>query len=378
MGDQRNFVWSGMMIERIYIDNYRTLVNCEINLRAVSLLLGPNSTGKSSVLDLTRTIKRFVGGVGLVSELFPSTNLTRWQSLDEQIFEIDLRTTHGLCRYALRLKHAQDRRRCRVLSEALAVDQKPLFSFADGQIQLFNDLHEPGPKMSYDWNRSGLAAIYARHDNIKLTEFKQRLESTLFLRPCPQIMETDSPEEAEELDLAGLNFPSWYRFIARQDISRQLDLLSELRQVIEGFDSLRLEGPADSTVTLRVLIKPDGAKAPLPFKFGELFDGQRQLIVLHALLFGMSDEKRVLFLDEPDNYLAPREVEPWLTALIDAPGRSISQAIIISHHPEVIDHLAKEKGIWFTRDSAGLTRVETGRADDTTRLRPSEVEARGW
>ncbi len=366
------------MIERLYVDNYRSLVNCEIRLNPVSLLLGANATGKSAVFELVRTIKRFVDGLGLVSDLFPGTDLTRWQNLYEQSFELDMRTGAGLCRYALKLEHTQDRRRCRVLSETLTLDGKPLFSFKDGQIQLFNDHHDAGPTMGYDWNRSGLSAIYARQDNTKLTEFKERLTGILFLRPCPPIMETDSREEASELDCTGSNFPSWYRFIARQDISRQLDLLAELRQVLDGFDSLRLEGPADSTVTLRALFKPAGAKTPLPFKFSELSDGQRQLILLHAILFGLSDERRVLFLDEPENYLAPREVEPWLTALMDAAGRSVAQVIVISHHPEVIDHLAGEKGIWFKRESDGPTRVDIGVNQDFAPLKPSEIEARGW
>lgn len=368
----------GNMIERVYIDNFRTLVNCEIHLKAVSLLFGPNATGKSTVLDLVQKIKRFVGGVDSVSELFPGSELTRWQTLDEQAFELDVCTSHGLCRYALKVKHAADRRRCRVLSEKLTLEGRPLFTFQDGGIQLFNDRHDPGPTMAYDWNRSGLSTIYARHDNTKLTEFKERIGGMLFLRPCPPIMETDSREEAADLHITGSNFPSWYRFIARQDISRQLDMLAELRQTIDGFDSLRLEGPADSTVTLRALFKPDGAKAPLPLKFGELSDGQRQLIVLHAVLFGVSDERRVLFFDEPDNYLALQEVEPWLTALIDAAGRSVAQAVVISHHPEVIDHLAWEKGVRFTRESGGPTRVEAGRQRDTAPLKPSEVEGRGW
>jgi energy-coupling factor transporter ATP-binding protein EcfA2 len=366
------------MIERIYIDNFRTLVNCEIKLNPVSLLLGPNATGKTTVLDVARTIRQFVGGVGLVYDLFPGTELTRWQTLDEQTFELDLRTTHGLCRYGLQIKHTPDRRRCRVLNERLTLDSKPLFSFKDGEIQLYNDHHNPGPTMSYDWNRSGLSAIYARNDNTKLTEFKQRLAGILFVQPCPPFMETDSPEETEQLDRFARNFPSWYRFILRQDVSRQLTLFTELRQVIDGFESISLDGPADSTVTLRVLIKPNSGKPPLAYKFKELSDGQRQLIVLNTLLHGVSDEKRILCLDEPDNYLSLREIEPWLTSLIDSAGRTIAQAIVISHHPEVIDHLASEKGIWLTRESNGPTRVEVGKARDTAPLKPSEVEARGW
>jgi predicted ATPase len=190
-------------------------------------------------------------------------------------------------------------------------------------------------------------------------------------------MDSDSPAESEKLADDASNFASWYRFISRQDISRQLDLFHELRHALDGFDSMKLDGAADSTVTMRVIFKNASGK-PTSLKFKQLSDGQRQLIVLHTLLYGLSNEHRTLFLDEPDNYVALREIQPWLTSLIDAAGRSIDQSIIISHHPEVIDQLAPENGVWLYRDGNGPTRAETGRATMSAPLRPSEVEARGW
>jgi predicted ATPase len=367
------------MIERIYVDNFRTLVNCEIKLGAVSLLLGPNGSGKSAVFDAVDAMKRFVSGTATVQRLFPAADITRWQNLDEQAFEMDLRGDKGVFRYTLKVRHSADRRQSEVASEQLTLDDRPLFRSDDVVMQFLIGKDEASEPMPVVLSRTGLSLVSGVNESTKLImEFKERLDRVYLLRPCPPVMGTDSKEEEGELDRMGSNFASWYRFVVRQDIFRQLDLLKELRQVIDGFDSIRLEGPADSTATLRVLIRPAEGSDPIPYKFGELSDGQRQLIVLYALLYALSDKKRVLFLDEPDNYLAVSEVEPWLTALMDAPGRTISQAVVISHHPEVIDHLAPEKGIWLTRESAGPTRVEYGKAKDTAPLKPSEVEARGW
>ncbi len=365
------------MIERLYIDNFRCLVNCEVPLTRVTLLLGPNGSGKSTVFDAADRLKRFVGGSGTVSELFSASELVAWQKRPEQKFEIDIRSPQGVYRYALKLEHSEDRRRCRVAQETLALDGNKLFAGDKGEMQLYNDGFHPGPRFSFDWNRSGLSMVNPRGDNRKLMEFKQRLQAVLFVRPCPPIMLSDAPEEAEVLDSRAANFASWYRFMARQDLARQMDLFRELGAAIDGFDSLKLDGPADATATLRVVFKCDG-DPPVALKFAELSDGQRQLVVLHALLYGVTGEYRTLFLDEPDNYVALREIQPWLTATIDAAGRTIEQAIVISHHPEVIDQLAPEKGIWFSRDCGGPTRIEVGRAQDTAPLRASEVEARGW
>ncbi len=367
------------MIERLYVDNYRTLVNCEIRFEAVSLLLGPNGTGKSTVFDVIAGLRRFVGGVGQVSDFFPPSDLTRWQSLDEQQFELGLRSEIGAYRYTLRVAHTKDRRQSRVLREVLELDGEEICRLQEGNLRVvLDDLNGAALHLPFDPTRSGVAAIATNPGATKFAEFKRMLAGILCLRPCPQIMETDSREEAEELERSGSNFPSWYRFISRLDIAKQLDLFAELRQAIDGFEALRLEGPADSTATMRVMIRPAGAPSAISYKLGELSDGQRQLILLHAILFGMSDPTRVLLLDEPDNYVALSEVEPWLTALIDAAGRTIGQALVISHHPEVEDHLAREKGIWFSRDSGGPTRVEDHGAQDTAPLKPSELVARGW
>jgi len=40
------------MLKRLYVDNFRCLVNFELRLDRVNLLLGENGTGKTSVFDV--------------------------------------------------------------------------------------------------------------------------------------------------------------------------------------------------------------------------------------------------------------------------------------------------------------------------------------
>jgi AAA15 family ATPase/GTPase len=101
-------------------------------------------------------------------------------------------------------------------------------------------------------------------------------------------------------------------------------------------------------------------------------------VALYALLFGLKDEGVSLFLDEPDNFLALREIQPWLTALTDSCGEGVEQTVLISHHPEIIDHLALSSGLWFYRDSNGPARVTDKPGIQVDGLRPSESIARGW
>jgi hypothetical protein len=86
-----------------------------------------------------------------------------------------------------------------------------------------------------------------------------------------------------------------------------------------------------------------------------------------------------LFLDEPDNFVALPEIQPWLQALRDGCGESSGQAVLCSHHPELIDYLGPEHGVLLRREGSGAVRVGRLEASATEGpLKLSELVARGW
>jgi len=50
------------MLKRLYIDNFRCFVNFEYKPERKQLLLGANGSGKSSLLEVIRLLKRFLAG----------------------------------------------------------------------------------------------------------------------------------------------------------------------------------------------------------------------------------------------------------------------------------------------------------------------------
>jgi len=79
------------MIRRLYIDNFKCLVNFELNLQDLTLLVGPNGVGKTSVLDVVFALRQLLAGTAKVTDLgaFPTSTLTRWQKRNMQVFELD-------------------------------------------------------------------------------------------------------------------------------------------------------------------------------------------------------------------------------------------------------------------------------------------------
>jgi len=352
-------------------------VNFELKLDPVVLLLGPNGTGKTSVFDVLRRLQDFVIGDARVHDVFPSRDLTRWQSGGRQRFELEVTLGTDNYTYTLVIDHDVERHRMRVLEERLDLNDMPLFAFTEGMAQLYRDDHSEGPQYPFDWTLSGVGALHERPDNRNLTRFKRELSRWIIVRPLPPLMEGESRREQERPSARMENFVSWYRHLAQEHMGAMVTLLGELKSVLPGFGSLSLKEAGEDVRILKVLFAKAKADKPLSFDFAELSDGQKMVIVLYTLVFGLGDERRSLFIDEPDNFLALREIQPWLSNLIDAVDESVEQAVLISHHPEVINYLAGARGRWLDRDDVGPVRISDV-PPSTEEIPLAETVARGW
>lgn len=365
------------MLTRFYVDNFRCLVNFELKLDRVNLLLGDNGSGKTTVFDALHRLQEFVIGDARVHEAFPGSNMTRWQTLNQQAFELELSTSEsGIYTYKLVVEHDQDRRKMRVHEEKLELDGKPLFLCQEGMAQLYRDNHSEGPKHPFDWTLSGLGFMHERPDNKKLTQFKREFGKIIIARPTPPLMGNESRREHERLELTMENFVSWYRHFSQEHMGAIFSVFRELEEALPSFKSLSLKESGEDSRALKVLFARPGGGKELVFDFSELSDGQRMIIALYTLLYGLRDEGVSLFIDEPDNFIALREIQPWLVSLVDACGDSIEQAVLISHHPEIINYLGSAHGRWLEREGQGPVRVADAHKIEGLTL--SETIVRGW
>jgi predicted ATPase len=366
------------MLQRLYANNYRCLVNFEMNFSELTLLMGPNGGGKSTIFDLLFNIRHLLVDNAKISEVFPQEDLTAWVKKTEQSFEIDVQGEEGLFSYKLVISHNDYLKKQKVELEQLLLDGKPLFEFRQGEVSLFHDDYEPGPKYSFDWSVSALATIVPRQDNKKLTWFKKWVEMLFIVSLQPKAMTSETDQESDWLNRDGTNFASWYRYISQEHQDKIFQLTEKLRSVIPGFHAFKLEQAGKYRI-LKVGFTSEKQKhSPTFFDFEKLSDGQRVIIVLYSLLLGLKDLEYTVFLDEPENYVALPEIQPWLMELNAACGESFPQAVLISHHPELIDYLGPECGKWIERDPLGPIRVKKlpERIDEGLKL--SEQIARGW
>ncbi len=367
------------MLTRLYIDNYRSLVNFELPLQELTLLLGSNGVGKTSVLDVVFALRQLLAGIAKITDkdAFPASTLTRWQRRNMQLFELDAALDGRDYRYRLEVEHDPTNRKARIELESLQLSSGPLFRFQHGEVQLYRDNHSLGPVFGADWSESALARVPPRGDNKLLTRFLDFIRKVIVCGLYPASFASESSTEDAVPKRDASNFAAWYRHLLLERQELVPEFTTALQEVIAGFRGIRMEKVGLETRALMVIFDQNGQRYEL--RLDEISDGQRALVALYSLVRLGAGQGYTLFLDEPDNYLALAEIQPWLIELADACGTTVPQAVLCSHHPELIDYLGTDRGVLLERESSGVTRAKP--LSETTMddgLKLSEQIARGW
>ncbi len=368
------------MLKRLYIDNFRCFVNFELTLGPTGLFIGRNATGKSTLFEVLDRLRRFVAGVDDVRDAFPAESRTRWQFRYEQTFELEVARTDGTYIYHLQVEHNPDREQARVKHEHLSFNGNTLFLAERGEAHLYRDDGSEGSTVLVDWTRSGIAFVNVRHDNTLLVWFRNRLERFFVVQPNPWSMsdrsEREDPRPAKNLS----NFASWFRHLTQEEPEALADLTKDLQELFPGHQALKLEQHGRIARLLKHVqrVELDTETRPVEFSFDDLSEGQRVLIALYTLLHVASRQDATVCVDEPANFVDLSEIQPWLMAMSDRVSERNAQALLVSHHPEVIDYLAGECGLLLQRVGGGPVRVSSFSPEPTRGLPASQLVARGW
>lgn len=375
------------MLKRLYIHNYNSLVNFEIFFdKDFALFLGGNGSGKTSVFNALNEIQRFVlSNVKLNDKkidekdrVFKSSTLTRWNNDPLQKFEMDIEGNGGIYRYSLEIEHELGRDLSRVKTEALSFDSQSLYRFEIEEVEkmqvgkgwLFNDLpSKEGIFYPADWFGSGLATVQERHDNKKLFWFKRWLERLFVAHITPSSIKFDMEQDEKHPELDLSNYVAWLNYFNNENREGMNLVESELRQIVGGFTSFKF-----SQYGVKKILE---AKINNKFyRFDELSDGQKSLAALYTLIYCTPDNA-LICIDEPENYLALPEIQPWLNTLRDQCRERSLQVILISHHPSLINFLTTNSGYWFFKEDLH-TRTKSIAKQDDSGLSLAQLIETGW
>jgi predicted ATPase len=359
------------VLSRIRIDNFASFSGFELAPPRVAVLTGGNGSGKSILWSVLARIQDLVLRDATVDDRFPRFTRTAWDTREVQRFELEFASTEGEFRYVLEVSHTQDRDRfvTRIAKETVTLDGALLYVAGDGEVQLFGDDPAPQPRTRFPFvaQRSFLSSIEPRPDNRKLQAFKACVAAMWMVSPNPLAMRSISADEDLWLSRDASNFAAWYRNVSGYRNELIEEMARALGRLWPGF-RLRLAPSTPKSKELRAEMHADGRAYEL--LFNHLSDGQRSLIFLYALVLsvlgGEKDESKptpFVFLDEPENYVALAEIQPWLQLLSERANARGAQVLVISHHPEVIDYLAADEALVASRPGGGPTRLDALKVD---------------
>jgi ABC-type cobalamin/Fe3+-siderophores transport system ATPase subunit len=376
------------MLKRLYVHNYKCLVNFQIDFdKDISLLLGANGSGKSSALTALYEVQKFINSNIRLDDkrlddrdrVFKTSTLTRWGDEPIQKFEIEIEGNNGIFKYALEIEHQTEKHLARVIKENLFFDSQPLYKFfieeeggmPVGKGRLFNDNKPNKDSIAYasDWSSSGLGSVQERYDNKRLIWFKKWLERLFILHINPNAMKIDMDREESHPELDLSNYVAWLSYWNNENREGLALVESQLRKIINGFSSFRFPQSG-----LKKILE---AKINKQFyRIDELSDGQKALAILYTLIYCIP-ENATICIDEPENFLALPEIQPWLNALEEQCREKNLQAVLISHHPSLINLLAPSSGYWFSRQD-NHTRIEKITEQDSDGLSLAQLIEIGW
>jgi predicted ATPase len=355
------------MISRIYVDNYKALVNFQLPLERMNVFLGANGSGKTTVFETINLVRQLLQGAPLEAN---HRSLTRWDSRNVQTFQIDTTIEGRSYRYTLEVEVDRETQKHRIKSEDLLYEgERPLFRASLGKAQLYRDDGSAGPEVLSDWRRSSLPVIAGRPENRLLTKFTSSWSRVFLFQFNPSLLDPHSEEEDETLRTDLANFASWWRHVHAGNVRASSELRKLLADVLPGFEGLQFAAIGGGTKRLEAVFGDQS------YGFDELSEGQRVLIVLHALLVSSGDRDITLCLDEPDNFVALREIQPFCHLLEE---RQDIQTLLISHHPSVLNLHAVDSGIVFRRGINAPVRVERFAASPDETLTVADLVMRGY
>ncbi len=360
------------MLTRLYIDNFRCFEKFEWRPGRKQLILGRNGTGKSSLMDALLFVCNIAARGERVEQWSILNQRTRWLDQDEQVFDIEANLGSGTYHYSLAIEPGGHPPRPLVKRETVS-GGGTLLEFENGEAAIYPlESNEAASLYDLDPSRSALSTT----GNTALAVFREWLSeiSCWHINPIPMGSRAESEDIAPRVDLG--NFAAWYRHLVLALPRENAAFLQDLRESLDGFDQFVLADAGENVQILYAVFKRAGMRVRIAF--GELSHGQRCLICLYAILHFVVAKGGTVIIDEPDNFISLREIQPWLMSIEEMADDHEDQVILISHHPEILNQWAGPYGVQFIRDGAGAVRVEKFKGDPESPLSAAELVARGW
>jgi energy-coupling factor transporter ATP-binding protein EcfA2 len=336
------------MIERLYVHNFRCFENFTLDLAGCgsALLIGKNGSGKSTVRSCLELFQSICRGSNRVGKLISATDFTQHNTDKPLRFEVDVRLGGKRFKYSVSFEWPANFREARILEESLSVDDQPIFTRHQAQIQIAG-----GEPFGIDWHIVALPVINERPNERAIFDIKTFFATLMLISPIPAKMTGFSDEPSMELQTNAENYASCLRQLLGQKPAAYSEFVSYIKSVIPDFSSIENVERGESGTQLIVKFEQDKPARSLAVEFKALSDGEKCVFLSAYILASNQFGPPVVCLwDEPDNHLSLSEVGQFVTSLRKMTNRN-GQFIATTHHPETVRKFSDETTFVLTRKS---------------------------
>jgi predicted ATPase len=361
------------MIKKIYIDNFKGLNDFELSFHPLTVLIGNNSAGKTSVLQVIELFANFINQD--INDYFKNkiwsasgfkSKLNRKKYITFS-FEIDLKT------------HFKDTILWKIV--LLPDNQRKYFTVIEEEIMVLND----HTKLNIlQRNKDGLK-IKSTLPNVKpivseipintnstainnLIENTEKYEKSFpiffelkkivsnimgvgLINP-EKIRENTSEISIEKIISEGENLSSFLFHLSKDNKN---ELRTYIKGFINSFQNLKLRKRKNNTITFDITEIFDNKEYTFNSKY--LSDGFLRIITLLSLS-ELKSKNGIILIDEIENGVNPHLVGSLVNQLLNISEKFEQQIIITTHNHIFVNYVPEQFIVYIWKDDKGKVKAK--------------------
>jgi predicted ATPase len=385
------------MLKRIKIQGYKSLVDVEVHLQPLTVLFGPNASGKSNFLDALQLLSKFATsekvkdafnppyrGTPLESFTFGPDGIQGLIARDRVSFSIegDIELSQATIDYVNAIfqtntTNAQDERQINVADE-----KKDAKAITD--ISIINEKHLQYRLVAEMLPKSGILRIasesltvlntkgqeiqgmasenpsdssflstpaYRYHSMLPyLTALREELSSWFFfyLEPRERMRIPTTVKEVRHIGLMGDELAAFLNTLRALDEPQFRAVEKALHTVVPAFTSIDIGVNSFGEVELKLM----QGQTPIPARV--LSEGTLRILGLLAL-GGAKEPPSLLGFEEPENGVHPDRLD-LIALLLKNLADNGTQVIVTTHSPTLLDLIPIES-LYLSRQTNGATNI---------------------
>ena len=356
------------MIKTFNVDNFKSLNNLSINLQPMTVIVGNNATGKSSILqaidfvcgcvndDFSVLLERRGWTVDNIRSKFIRSGTARISFGVEVVLEEPVNTT---LKWRMVLQPNVAKNQLHLVSEEIVdLDTKETLvqykASAGGWIK--GDKEELSIMPNFVITSSCLKVIQHLHgvDSRlnRLVDFFDNSESFEML--APDNMRLSSRGVVKNIGETGKNLPS---FIRQMSAEQKNNFMSKLKRILGdriSDVSASVKGKPGWTL---INVKEHYDTGDVEFSSKEISDGILRVLAFIAIS-EIEPANAIFLLDEVENGINSDYAETMIDVLSEIYEESRHQLVLTTHSTVFLDYVKPEQIVLLYRDQNGSTRAD--------------------